>query len=56
MKVIFTKEEMFSVVEKSFPKSMIPEGYEISGINDNGYRGFEVSFEKVVVEKKEEEA
>jgi hypothetical protein len=54
MKVLFTKEEMFAVIKKSIPQSMIPEGQEISDISDNGYRGFEVSFEKKVAENKEE--
>ena len=42
MKITLTKEELLLLLQKCYPKEMIPESYRISTINEVGYKQEEV--------------
>lgn len=49
MKIILNKEEMIEILQKSFPKEMIPNGYMVEKIDTEGYpdKQFVIQIEKV---------
>jgi len=52
MKIIMDKGEILDLLKRSFPKEMVPEGYEVTNIKAQGYPDENYS---IIVEKKETE-
>ncbi len=54
MKISLDREEMMALIKKSYPKEMIPDGYEVTGVDETGpsyAKDFTISISKKVAQE-----